>query len=264
MDNKRYGLIGGKLGHSYSKIIHEKIADYTYELFPLDKEEFHKFMEEKNFEAINVTIPYKKDVIPYLSYIDGVAKEIGAVNTIVNKDGELHGYNTDYYGFLYTLKKNNIEITGKKVLVLGNGGAAQAVIAAVNSLSPSSLYIVKYKVEEGTITYEEAAENHSDADVIINTSAKGMYPNVDETPMDTSAYKDLSPYKNLSAVVDIIYNPAVTRLLSYAEAQRAKAVNGLEMLVAQAVYACEFFLDKKFDEDVIEKVYQDVKALMEP
>ncbi len=261
MNDNKYGLIGGKLGHSYSKIIHEKIADYTYDLFPLSKEEFVEFMEKKDFTAINVTIPYKKDVIPYLSHIDGVAKEIGAVNTIVNKNGELYGYNTDYYGFLYTLRKNNIEITGKKVLILGNGGAAQAVIAAIKSLSPASFYIVKYKVEEGTITYEEAALNHSDADVIINTSAKGMYPNVDETPMDTSDFKDLSPYKNLSAVVDLIYNPAVTKLLSYASAQGAKAVNGLEMLVAQAVYACEFFLDTKLDEEVIEKVYEELKEM---
>ncbi|MGN0165598.1 MAG: shikimate dehydrogenase family protein [Lachnospiraceae bacterium] len=259
MENKRYGLIGGKLGHSYSKIIHEKIADYSYDLIPLTPEEFTDFMERKDFAAINVTIPYKKSVIPYLYSIDGVATKIGAVNTIVNKEGKLYGYNTDYYGFLYTLKKNNIEITGKKVLVLGNGGAAQAVIAAVNSLSPASLYIVKYKVEEGTITYEEAAEKHSDADVIINTSAKGMYPNVDETPMDTSIYKDLSPYTKLSAVVDIIYNPAVTKLLSFAEAKNIKAVNGLEMLVAQAVYACEYFLDTKLDEDIIDKIYNEIK-----
>lgn len=253
---KRYGLIGGKLGHSYSKIIHEKIADYTYDLIPLSSEEFTSFMEAADFEAINVTIPYKKQVIPYLYAMDEAAASIGAVNTIVNRNGKLYGYNTDYYGFLYTLRKNSIEIENKKVLIIGNGGAAQAVIAAVNSLNPSSLFIVKYKVEPGTITYGEAAANHSDADVIINTSPVGMFPNVDDSPMD------LSPYKNLSSVIDIIYNPAVTKLLDQASSQGAKTVNGLEMLVSQAVYACEHFLDKKFDESIIEQVYREVSSLI--
>jgi shikimate dehydrogenase len=250
---KRYGLIGEKLGHSYSKIIHEKIADYTYDLIPLSHEEFPVFMEKAEFSAINVTIPYKRDVISYLGYIDEAAKKIGAVNTIVNKDGCLHGYNTDYSGFLYTLRKNDIIVTGKKVLVIGNGGAAKAVIAALNSLSPASLYIVKYKIEDGTITYEEAAKNHSDADIIVNTSPIGMFPNIDNSPID------LTPYSKLSAVVDIIYNPDVTKLLAEAAAKGAKAVNGLQMLVAQAVYACEHFLDTHFDEELIDKIYQDIR-----
>lgn len=254
MNRKKYGLIGHKLGHSYSKIIHEKIADYTYDLIPLEADEFHRFMEKKDFAAINVTIPYKKAVIPYLAHMNEAAASIGAVNTIVNKNGELYGYNTDYSGFLYTLEKNNIQITGKKILVLGNGGAAQAVIAALKALKPSELYIVKYKVEEGTITYEEAAAKHSDADVIVNTSPVGMYPNVGVSPID------LEPYNNLSAVVDIIYNPEVTKLLADAAAKGAKAVNGLEMLVAQAVYACEYFLDKKLDSNIIDEVYEEISA----
>lgn len=253
---KKYGLIGGKLGHSYSKIIHEKIADYTYDLFPLTTDEFKDFMTNKDFAAINVTIPYKKDVIPYLDSIDEAAKKIGAVNTIVNSDGSLKGFNTDYYGFLYTLKKFNIEVEGKTVLVIGNGGAAQAVIAALNSLNPKSLTIVKYKIEPGTITYEEAAKNYSHAELIVNTSPVGMFPNVDASPMD------LAPYKNLEAVVDLIYNPDVTKLLQDAADKGVKAVNGLLMLVAQAVYACEYFLDKKIDESVIDNVYEEMKALV--
>lgn len=254
MNQKKYGLIGGKLGHSYSKIIHEKIADYTYDLLPLTEEEMHAFMKKKDFAAVNVTIPYKRAVIPYLDFTDESAKKIGAVNTVVNKDGTLYGYNTDYSGFLYTLEKNDITIKGKKVLVLGNGGAAQAVIAALNALSPSGLYIVKYKVEEGTITYEEAAANHGDADVIVNTSPVGMYPKVGISPID------LTPYNKLSAVVDIIYNPETTLLLEDAAAKGAKAVNGLQMLVAQAVYACEYFLDKKFDQKTIDRVYEEIAA----
>lgn len=246
----RYGLIAEKLGHSYSKIIHEQLADYTYDLIPLSKEEFAPFMEAHDFTAINVTIPYKQDVIPYLDDISDTAKAIGAVNCIVNKDGKLYGHNTDYAGFLYTLKKNNIKITGEKVLVLGNGGAAKAVVAALLSLNPKELITVKYKEEPGVITYEQAAAMHADASVIVNTSPVGMYPNVDASPMD------ITPYKALTAVVDIIYNPAVTKLLAQAKERGITAVNGLEMLVAQAKYAVELFLDTEMPDDRIEEVME--------
>lgn len=247
-----YGLIGEKLSHSYSKLIHEKLADYTYDLLPLSKEEFPKFMEAKNFKAINVTIPYKCDVIPYLSFIDERAKAIGAVNTIVNKNGVLHGYNTDFLGLLYTIKNNQIQIENKKVLVLGNGGAAKAVFAVLEYLNVLEMYIVKYKKEPGVITYEDAAAHHSDADVIINTSPVGMYPMVDASPMD------LSPYFKLSAVLDLIYNPLTTRLMSQAKERSVKAVNGLEMLVAQAKYAVEFFLNESIEDSVIPPIYQEI------
>ncbi len=246
----RYGLIAEKLAHSYSKIIHEQLADYTYDLIPLSKEEFAPFMEAHDFTAINVTIPYKQDVIPYLDDISDTAKAIGAVNCIVNKDGKLYGHNTDYAGFLYTLKKNNIKITGEKVLVLGNGGAAKAVVAALLSLNPKELITVKYKEEPGVITYEQAAAMHADASVIVNTSPVGMYPNVDASPMD------ITPYKALTAVVDIIYNPAVTKLLAQAKERGITAVNGLEMLVAQAKYAVELFLDTEMPDDRIEEVME--------
>lgn len=253
---KRYGLIGGKLGHSYSKIIHEKIADYTYDLIPLSTDEFDDFMTKKDFAAINVTIPYKQDVIPYLDYVDEAAGQIGAVNTVVNNNGRLSGFNTDYYGFLYTLRKFNIKVEGKTVLVIGNGGAAKAVMAALNSLKPKSITIVKYKVEPGTITYEEAAKSFSHAELIVNTSPVGMFPDINATPLD------LTPYDRLEAVVDIIYNPDVTKLLADAGAKGVMAVNGLLMLVAQAVYACEYFLDKHFDESVIDNVYEEIKQIV--
>ncbi len=244
----RYGLIGEKLGHSYSKIIHEQLADYTYDLIPLSKEEFAPFMENHDFAAINVTIPYKKDVIPYLDEISDAAKAIGAVNCIVNKNGRLTGHNTDYAGFLYTLRNNNIKITGEKVLVLGNGGAAKAIVAALNSLQPKELITVKYKEEPGVITYEQAVRMHSDASVIVNTSPVGMYPNVDASPMD------IAPYKALTAVVDLIYNPTTTKLLAQAKERGITAVNGLEMLVAQAKYAVELFLDTEIPDERIEDV----------
>jgi len=243
-----YGLIGEKLGHSYSKLIHEQLADYTYDLIPLSKEEFHPFMQAHDFAAINVTIPYKQDVIPYLDEISDSAKTIGAVNCIVNKNGRLCGYNTDYAGFLYTLKKNSIKVTGEKVLVLGNGGAAKAIVAALQSLQPKELITVKYKEEPGVITYEQAAKLHTDATLIVNTSPVGMYPKVDESPME------LSPYHNLKAVVDIIYNPATTKLLAEAKERGITAVNGMQMLIAQAKYAVELFLDQKLPDTLIEDV----------
>ncbi len=244
----RYGLIGEKLGHSYSKMIHEQLADYTYDLIPLSKEEFAPFMEKHEFAAINVTIPYKQDVIPYLDEISEAAQAIGAVNCIVNRNGRLCGHNTDYAGFLYTLSNNNIKITGKKVLVLGNGGAAKAIVAALNSLGPKELITVKYKEEPGVITYEQAARMHADASVIVNTSPVGMYPNVDASPMD------IAPYEALTAVVDLIYNPTTTKLLAQAKDRGITAVNGLEMLVAQAKYAVELFLDTKIPDKRIEEV----------
>jgi shikimate dehydrogenase len=205
-------------------------------------------MQQHNFTAINITIPYKQDVIPYLDEISDAAKAIGAVNCIVNKNGRLHGHNTDYAGFLYTLKNNNIKVTGEKVLVLGNGGAAKAIVAALLSLNPKELITVKYKEEPGVITYEQAAKLHADASLIVNTSPVGMYPNVDASPMD------LAPYKTLSAVVDIIYNPTTTKLLAQAKDRGINAVNGLEMLVAQAKYAVELFLDTEVPDEKIEEV----------
>ena len=248
----RYGLIGEKLGHSYSKLIHEKLADYTYDLIPLSKEEFPEFMKAKAFTAINVTIPYKQAVLPFLDEISDEAKAIGAVNTILNRDGKLYGYNTDYLGFLYTLQKNNIKVTGEKVLILGNGGAAKAIVAALSSLTPRELVTVKYKEEPGTLTYEQAAALHSDATLVVNTSPVGMYPNVDASPMD------LTPYDNLNAVVDLIYNPSTTKLLAQAKAMGIKAVNGMEMLVAQAKYAAELFLNTKISDDRISDVIHEL------
>lgn len=252
-----YGLIGEKLGHSYSKQIHACLADYIYELTPLTREEFPVFMEKKSFQAINVTIPYKCDVIPYLSELDPLAARIGAVNTIVNRNGKLFGYNTDYFGFLYLLDKNGISVAGKKILVLGNGGVAQPVFAALSERGAGTVITVKYKEEPGTVTYAQAAELHADADIIINASPVGMFPNADATPID------LSPYTRLSAAIDIIANPLETRFLREARAHGAKVAGGLSMLVAQAKYAVEFFLDTKIDDAKIAPIEEKIARLME-
>ena len=251
-----YGLLGEHLSHSYSKQIHEALADYTYDLIELTKEEVKEFMTAKEFSAVNVTIPYKTEVIPYLDFIDDRAKKIGAVNTVVNRNGCLTGYNTDYYGFLYTLRKNNIKIAGEKVLVLGNGGAAKAILAVLSDLSAKEIVIVKRTSGDGVCSYEEAYALHSDATVLVNTSPVGMYPKTNETPTALTAFP------HLKAVVDIIYNPEVTMLLAEAKDRGLIAVNGLEMLVAQAFYAVQYFLDTKLAEEKIEEVTQMIKETL--
>lgn len=248
----QYGLLGEHLTHSYSKQIHEALADYTYDLIPLSRKELDEFMTKKEFAAVNVTIPYKREVIPYLDFVDERAKKIGAVNTIVNRDGHLAGYNTDYSGFRYTLEKHGFAVTDKKVLVIGNGGAAQAILAVLRDLSAKEIVIVDIVPGEGVCTHEEALALHTDAEVLVNTSPVGMFPKVDDAPID------LTPFTALTAIVDIIYNPAVTKLLAQAASRGIPACNGLEMLVAQAYFACQIFLDKEIPEEKLEEVYQKI------
>lgn len=244
----RYGLIGETLGHSFSKIIHEQLADYRYDLIPLTKTELDVFLTEKQFCALNVTIPYKETVIPYLDEIDPHAKKIGAVNTIVNRNGRLCGYNTDFYGFRYLLLHNGIDVSGKKVLVLGKGGASKAVIAVLEELGASEILTVYYKESPETITYQECYKNHSDAEIIINTTPVGMYPKADDCPID------LRHFPKLAGVADVVYNPLRTQLIVEAEKRVIPAAGGLEMLVAQAKYAVEIFLDKKIDDSRIAEI----------
>ena len=246
-----YGLIGEKLGHSFSKEIHEKLADYNYILRPLTKEEIPSFMKSKDFKAINVTIPYKQDVIPYLDEIDETVRNIGAVNTIVNRNHKLIGYNTDYNGFLYTIVHNQLPIEGRKIIILGNGGASKAVIAVLEYLKAKEIIIVNRTLKKGVITYEECYKNHLNGEVIINTTPVGMYPDVDVSPLD------LVPFKECKYVIDIIYNPLKTKFLIEGESLGKKTVNGLEMLIAQAKYAVEYFLDTKIEDSVIDKIYKD-------
>ena len=249
-----YGLIGEKLGHSYSKPIHEKLADYTYELIPLSREEFPKFMESRDFKAINVTIPYKKAVIPYLDELDEQARKIGAVNTIVNRGGYLTGYNTDYLGFIYMMKSNGINPEGMKTLCLGSGGAAQAIITALKLLGAREVLVVSRSGNDNTISYEECIKNHTDADIIVNTTPVGMYPDVDASPLD------LTPFTSCKAVLDIIYNPETTKLTAQARELGMKGITGLSMLTAQAKYACELFLGKKIDDSVLPGLTGEIAA----
>lgn len=248
-----YGLIGEKLGHSFSKAIHERIAPYTYDLCPLSKEAFARFMEQRNFQAINVTIPYKQDVLPYLDEIDEHAQAIGAVNTIVNRNGRLIGHNTDFSGFLYMVRHHNIVMKDKKVIVLGNGGASKAIQAVVQHEQAGSMVVVDIVASEQTITYEACYAQHTDAHIIINTSPVGMYPNITSTPID------LSRFPSCTCVMDVVYNPILTKFCFDAQELGMQRVNGLEMLIAQAVYAAEFFLDKTLDETIIDTIFRDLQ-----
>lgn len=244
----RKGLLGAHLSHSYSKMIHEAFTDYKYDLIELNENELDLFLTKKEFDAVNVTIPYKKKVIAYLDEIDEAAKTIGAVNTIVNREGKLFGYNTDYTGFLVMLNLAEIEIVNRKVIVLGNGGAAQAVIAALRSLKAKEIVVVKPNPSEQTITYQECYQNHRDAEVIVNTSFIGMYPNVNESPID------LDQFDQLESVADIVYNPINTRLLIEAQMKGLKTASGMSMLVAQAVDAIKHFIGYQIDNKEIQRM----------
>ena len=239
-----YGLIGSKLGHSYSKIIHEMLCGYRYDLCPLPtEEEARAFLTRRAFRAINVTIPYKRLVMEYCSYIDPRAKAIGAVNTVVNRNGLLYGYNTDYLGFAYLADAHGVEFAGRTVLILGTGGTHNTTSAVAKDKGAARVLTVSRHPdpEKGELSYAEAV--HSGADIVINTTPAGMYPNVGVCHLDVAAMP------GLEAVLDVVYNPDKTELILRAEeAGVPVAVGGLEMLVAQAVYAAEYFLDRKFDD----------------
>ena len=206
-----YGLIGEKLGHSYSKLIHEKFGFYTYELKEIPRDELDAFMRAKDFKGINVTIPYKQDVIKYLDYVDDKARTIGAVNTVVNKDGKLYGYNTDYFGLKTLLDCNEFDLKNKKVLILGTGGTSKTAYAVCEDSGASFLCKVSRSAKDGALSYEDVYEKHSDASYIVNTTPAGMYPNLDGMPVD------LRRFTNLEGVADVIYNPLRTRLIEEAE-----------------------------------------------
>ena len=257
----KYGLIGEKLGHSFSKEIHEKIADYTYELKEIKKEDLENFILSKEFNALNVTIPYKEMVIPYMDFIDEKALEIKAVNTVVNKGGKLYAYNTDYYGLKSLILNNNIDCNNKTVLILGTGGTSKTANVVLKDLNAKKVLFVSRSSKDdnpNVITYNDALDLE-DVNIIINTTPNGMYPK-DEEPII-----DITKYKTLEAVVDVVYNPLKTKLIRDALELGIIAVGGLYMLVGQAVYAVERFLDRSFDDitKVIDRVYKDILSKKE-
>lgn len=247
------GLLGKTLGHSYSPQIHSYLGDYPYELFERQPEEVGDFLQNGNFTAINVTIPYKKDVIPYCAELTDCAKKMGAVNTIVRRsDGTLIGHNTDYFGLHYTFRTMGLSLAGKKVLVLGSGGASVTTVIVLKELGANVVVISR----TGENNYSNL-HLHADAAAIVNTTPVGMYPNAGASPVDL----DLFP--RLEGVLDIIYNPARTRLLLDAAERNIPCENGLWMLIAQAKESAEWFTGSKISDDVIPKIYDKMRKRME-
>jgi shikimate dehydrogenase len=245
----QYGLLGRRLSHSYSKTLHEKFGYYPYDLIELDEEKLKIFLTEKTFKGVNVTIPYKQTVLPYLDVQDESCSKVGACNCIVNENGVLTGYNTDYYGIAKTFERADVSIKGKKVLIFGNGGVSKAYLAYVKSREPESVHIVYHRMTPGTITMEQAVQEHGDAQILINATPVGMDPNRFETPFD------IANFPAAEFVVDPVYNPLETRLLSRAKEAGVKTMSGLYMLEWQAAKACELFENTSLDPEMVDGQY---------
>lgn len=253
----RYGLIGEKLGHSFSAIIHNKLFGYEYSLMEIPRDELDAFMRAKDFNAINVTIPYKQDVIPYLDEVSDTAKAIGAVNTVVNKNGKLYGDNTDFSGMCALIEKNGIDITDKKVVILGSGGTSKTANAVAKHFGAGEILRVSLYDEEGCISYADLNANHTDTQILINTTPCGMYPNIGESAVE------VSNFNSLLGVVDAVYNPLCSKLVVDAKKQGIKAVGGLYMLVAQAAHAAERFVGKPVEKARIDEIFNELYSQKE-
>lgn len=248
----KFGLLGRKLSHSYSPEIHSYLGSSPYAMFEVEPDMIGSFLRQSDFTGINVTIPYKKDVIPFLDELSDTARKLGSVNTVIRSPkNTLIGHNTDYYGFSYLLSKITDVVAGKKILVLGSGGASNTVVAVLREKGANPIVISR----NGENNYQNLSL-HSDADAIVNTTPVGMYPHTGTAPVD------LSKFPHLNWVLDIIYNPAKTQLLLDAERLGIPCENGLRMLIAQAKEAAEWFLGKKISDTVIESIYQTLSVKM--
>ncbi len=246
------GLIGEKLGHSFSKEIHQKLGDYEYDLIELAHDELEGFILSRDFGGLNVTIPYKQAVMGYLDEISDLAREAGAVNTIVNKGGKLYGYNTDCGGMKMLIEKMGIDLKGKKAFIAGSGGTSRTAEAVCKSLGASEIVRASRSGRNGAVTYDEAYSICSEAALLINTTPAGMYPDTDSMAFDIDRFSDPE------GLLDVVYNPLNTRLIQEARLRGIRAENGLYMLVGQAVLASELFTGKKVEEAVIEDIYQEL------
>ncbi len=246
------GLLGRTLGHSYSPQIHSQLGSYSYTLFEKEPEEVEDFLRDGDFSGINVTVPYKKTVIPYLDELTPIAARLGAVNTVVRRDGRLIGHNTDYFGFLTMVRHSGLQVSGKKVLVLGTGGASNTAVAVLEKLGAHVITISR----SGENHYGNL-ERHRDAAVIVNTTPVGTYPDTEVSPLT------LDPFPHLVGVLDVVYNPANTKLLQLAQQRGLVWSNGLRMLVAQAKEASEWFTGSAVSDDEIELIHSLLRRQME-
>ena len=249
-----YGCIGEHLTHSFSKEIHGALAGYLYELKEIPMGQLDAFMSARDFKAINVTIPYKQDVIPHLKEVEETAAAIGAVNTIVNRDGQLYGYNTDFGGMADLIRRTGIPMEGKKVLILGTGGTSNTAMAVAKHMGAASVFKVSRSEKPGAITYQQALTDHTDAQVLINTTPRGMFSRESGMAIDPVAFP------GLQGAVDAVYNPLRTEFILAARKMGVPAAGGLYMLVRQAVLASQIFLDCAYPEDATEQVYRKLKA----
>ena len=246
------GLLGRKLGHSYSPQIHALLGNYSYQLFEKEPEEIGDFLKNGDFTGLNVTIPYKKEVIPFLDELSPAAARLGAVNTIVRRDGKLIGHNTDYFGFRWLVQESGLQVAGKKALVLGSGGASSTAAAVLQELGATVIVISR----SGENNYGNL-DRHADAAVIANTTPVGMYPNTGKSALS------LEGFPRLEGVLDAVYNPARTQILLDAERRGLAAVNGLWMLVAQAKESAEWFTGEEIPDSRIAKIHHALRLQME-
>ena len=251
---KKCGLLGEKLGHSYSPVIHSLLADYEYRLYERQAEDLDNFIRSGDWDGLNVTIPYKKAVVPYCTELTDTAQVIGSVNTLVRlPNGGILGDNTDAYGFELLLRQAKLDPTGKKCLVLGSGGASVMACAVLRAMGAASVIVVSRK---GQDNYENLSK-HADADLLINTTPVGMYPNNGQAPVD------LRNFRKLSGVADVVYNPARTALLLQAEALGIPHAGGLLMLVAQAKRSAERFSGQDIDNAKITRITEVLSRQMQ-
>ena len=247
------GLLGKTLGHSYSPLIHSYLGQYEYRLFEKQPHELEDFLKRGEFEGLNVTMPYKKDVIPYLDALSPIAARLGAVNTIVRREGKLIGHNTDYAGFLSMVHRSGLDPAAKKVLILGSGGASATAVAVMEDLGADVIVISRC----GENNYNNLYTMHTDAAIIVNTTPVGMYPNTDVSPIN------IFEFPALEGVLDVIYNPTNTMLLQLAQESGVYGMSGLWMLVAQAREASEWFQNATIPEERLAEIYRTVKPQME-
>ncbi len=245
-----YGVLGKVLGHSWSPQLHGMLADYDYQLIPKETPELAKeFLLQKEYRGVNVTIPYKGLACDLCDEVDEGGRKTGAVNTVVNKNGRLYGYNTDIAGFAALAKRAGVEFKDRDVLILGTGGTAHTALAVIEAAGAKEVHFVSRTPKQNELSYQQAAQRQS-VQVIVNTTPVGMYPNTDEKPIDPALFK------NLEAVLDVVYNPLRSRLVSEAQELGVKSMGGLYMLVEQARAASEKFTGIPIPPEAAEQVYR--------
>lgn len=247
-----YGLLGKVLAHSFSPEIHALIGDYDYRLIELGEDKVEGFLEKRDFKAINVTIPYKQTVMPFLDEISESAKAIGAVNTVINRQGKLYGYNTDFDGLKALIEKLIPSLCGQKVLILGSGGTSHTAQAVAKAMGAKEIIVASIMGEKGTVTYDEAKALHNDADILINTTPCGMYPNIHTVATDLDVFSDLK------ALADVVYNPLRTELVLRAREKGIPAMGGLYMLTMQGIKAAEHFFSEEIAKEKADEIFSTI------